>query len=108
MKRRRSLLSAFVLIGVATASVAIAGDKVSDFAPSDGFVPNKETAIRIAVAVWEPIYGVAQIAAQKPYRVRLEKGIWIVEGTLHSEMGGVAVAEIAKSDARVLRVSHGR
>ena len=108
MKRHRSLLSAFVLLVVSAASQAVAGDRVSDWAPPDGFVPNEATAIRIAVAVWEPIYGVAQIAAQKPYRARIEKGIWIVEGTLHSEMGGVAIAEILKSDVRVLRVSHGR
>jgi hypothetical protein len=108
MKRHRSLLSAFVLLVVAAPSLAFAAEKVGELASPEGLVPNKETAIRIAVAVWEPIYGVAQIAAQKPYRVRLEKGIWIVEGTLHSELGGVAIAEIAKSDGRVLRVSHGR
>ena len=108
MKRHRSLLSAFVLLVVGAASQVAAGDRVSDWAPPNGFVPNEATAIRIAVAVWEPIYGVAQIAAQKPYRVRLEKGVWIVEGTLHSEVGGVAIAEISKSDGRVLRVSHGQ
>jgi hypothetical protein len=108
MKRHRSLLSAFVLLVFGAASHVLGGDRVSDWAPPDGFVPNEATAIRIAVAVWEPIYGAAEIAAQKPYRARLEKGVWVVEGTLHSEMGGVAIAEISKSDGRVLRVSHGR
>jgi hypothetical protein len=108
MKRHRSKLSAFALALFGMASLAIAGDKLSEFAPPNGFVPNEATAIRIAVAVWEPIYGIAQIAAQKPYRARLEKGVWVVEGTLHSDLGGVAIAEIAKSDARVLRVGHGR
>ena len=102
------MLSAFVLLIVGATLQLAAGDRVSDWAPPNGFVPNEATAIRIAVAVWEPIYGAAQIAAQKPYRARLEKGIWIVEGTLHSEVGGVAIAEISKSDGRVLRVSHGQ
>jgi hypothetical protein len=108
MKRHRSLLSVFVLLVIGVSAQVAAGDRVSGWAPPNGFVPNEATAIRIAVAVWEPIYGVAQIAAQKPYRARLEKGVWIVEGTLNSELGGVAIAEIVKSDGRVLRVSHGR
>ena len=102
------MLSAFALALVGTASLAVAGDKPHNVAPANGYVPNEATAIRIAVAVWEPIYGASKIAEQKPYRARLEKGIWIVEGTLHAEIGGIAVAEIAKSDGRVLRVSHGR
>src|SRR5262245_56631773 len=106
MKLQRSKLSAFALVLFGVVSLVLAEDKVHSVAPPAGLVPNEETAIRIAVAVWEPIYGAAQIVAQKPYRARLEKGVWIVEGTLHSELGGVAVAEISKSDGRILRVSH--
>ena len=108
MKRQRSTLSAFVLALVVAASQAVAADKPHNVVPPNGYVPNEETAIRIALAVWEPIYGASQIAEQKPYRARLERGVWIVEGTSHAEMGGVAIAEIAKADGRVLRVSHGR
>ena len=108
MRWQRSKLSAFALLLLGAASLAAAADAVHGYTPPSGFVPNEETAIRIAVAVWEPIYGVAQIAAQKPYRARLEKGIWSVEGTLHSDLGGVALAEISKKDGRILRVSHGR
>jgi hypothetical protein len=108
MKRQLSKLSAFALVLVGAVSLALAADKPHNLSPPNGFVPDKETAIRIAVAVWEPIYGAAQIAWQKPYRVRLENGVWIVEGTLHAELGGVAAAEISKADGRVLRVSHGQ
>ncbi len=77
--------------------------------PPGGYVPDEKTAVRIAVAVWEPIYGVEAIAAQRPYHARLENGVWIVEGSLPRTMpGGVAIAEIAKDDGRVSRVSHGR
>lgn len=78
--------------------------------PKDGFVPDAKTAIKIAVAVWEPIYGEDQIAGQKPYRARLDtNGVWIVEGSLpKGYLGGVAIAEIAKEDGRILRVSHGK
>ena len=68
-----------------------------------------DEAIRIAVAVWEPIYGEQQIAKQKPYKATLTNGVWTVEGSLPGAMvGGVAVAEIMKEDGRILRVSHGR
>jgi hypothetical protein len=77
--------------------------------PKDGFVPTAEVAIRIAVAVWEPIYGAANIERQKPYRATLANGVWTVEGSLPPQsVGGVALAEISQSDARILRVSHGQ
>ena len=78
--------------------------------PPQSYVPDEATAIKIAVAVWEPIYGKERIAQQKPYKAVLVKGTWIVEGTLPKQYtaGGVAAAEIAKEDGRILRVSHGK
>jgi hypothetical protein len=40
----------------------------------DGYVPDAVTAIKIAVAVWEPIYGAEHIATE------LNNGVWIVAG----------------------------
>ncbi len=77
--------------------------------PKDGYVPDAKTAITIAVAVWEPIFGADKIAAEKPYRARLTNGTWIVEGSLtRGWLGGVAIAEIAKDDGRIVRVGHGQ
>ncbi len=76
--------------------------------PKDGFVPNKQTAITIAEAVWIPIYGKEKIDAERPIQATLHNGVWVVEGTLHSQKGGVAVAEIARKDGRIIRVSHGK
>jgi hypothetical protein len=81
--------------------------------PKDGFVPDQETAMRIAEAVWIPIYGVEQIKQEKPFVTELKNGVWIVSGTLHGDpgaipKGGVATIEISKADGRVLRVSHGK
>lgn len=77
--------------------------------PAAGYVPDEQTAIRIAVAIWEPIYGHKQSESQKPYRARLKDGVWIVEGSLPKGwIGGVALAEIWKEDGRILRVSHGK
>jgi hypothetical protein len=96
------------LAGVVMAAVAVETG-VFTFKPKDGFVPTKEVAIKIAVAVWEPIYGAEHIASKKPYRAHLTNGVWIVEGSLpEGVVGGVPEAEISKNDGRILRVSHGQ
>jgi hypothetical protein len=79
------------------------------YIPPNGFVPDSATAVRIAIAVWAPIYGEQHIRGEQPYRASLRDGIWTVEGSLPKNLfGGVAVAEIAKQDGRIVRVSHGK
>jgi hypothetical protein len=79
------------------------------YIPQEGYVPNEETAIKIAVAVWEPIYGVKKIAQEKPYKAKLQNGVWLVTGSLKPGwVGGVAEIEICKSTAQVVRLSHGK
>ncbi len=97
----------FVVGGIVL--VMAAERDVGSFKPKDGFVPTSEVAIKIAVAVWEPIYGAEKIAAEQPYRARLTNGIWRVTGSLPpGVLGGVAEAEISKADGRILRISHGQ
>jgi NTF2 fold immunity protein len=78
------------------------------YIPPNGFVPDSATAIRIAVAVWTPIYGARQIAAERPFVVKLEDSVWTVSGSLPAgqNVGGVAFARIAKRDGRILQISH--
>jgi hypothetical protein len=77
--------------------------------PKEGYVPNEEAAIKIAVAVWEPIYGSKKIAQEKPYKAKLQNGVWLVTGSLKSGWkGGVAEIEICKTTAQVIRLSHGK
>ena len=79
------------------------------YVPPAGFVPDSITAVRIAEAVWIPIYGESSIRAERPFRATLAGGVWTVRGSLPSgSVGGVAVAEIAKLDARIIHVSHGK
>lgn len=79
------------------------------YMPAGGFVPDAATAIRIAEAVWLPIYG-KKVLSEKPYQARPNsKGVWIVEGYLPKDMkGGVAYIEISKRDGRILEVTHGK
>jgi hypothetical protein len=79
------------------------------YVPPDGFVPDAETAISVARAVWIPIYGAKQIDGQKPYEATLTGEVWTVTGSLpKGYSGGVAGAEISKKDGRIIRVSHDR
>jgi len=78
------------------------------YVPERGFVPDEKTAIRIAEAVWLPIYG-KHIYNERPFRARLVGDIWHVTGYLPPNLlGGVAEVEISKADGKILRVSHGR
>ncbi len=95
-------------VAAVLASGAIADDE--EFVPAAGFVPNAETAMRIAEAVWIPIYGEKLIASEKPFKARLRDGVWIVTGADLPQgwHGGVAEAHISKRDGRILRVIHGK
>jgi hypothetical protein len=84
-------------------------DSEHNYKPEAGYVPDAKTAIKIAVAVWSPIYGEKHIANEKPYNAVLTNGVWVVQGSLPKDLvGGVAVAEISKDDGKILRVSHGK
>ncbi len=79
MKRYAPILLG-VMIG--NALPALAEETPHSYKPVSGYVPDAETAIRIAVAIWEPIYGREIIEAEKPYRASLMGGVWVVEGSL--------------------------
>lgn len=75
----------------------------------DGYVPNAETAIKIAEAIWLPIYG-KDIYCRLPFKATLVDGhIWQVTGTLPPEYeGGVPYIEIEKKDSRIIKVYHSK
>jgi hypothetical protein len=79
----------------------------TDLQPKKQYVADEQTAIAIAVAIWVPIYGKAQIESEKPYKATLINGVWIVKGSLPEGYdGGTAVAEISQEDGRILKVIH--
>src|SRR6266702_1563884 len=68
------------------------------YVPPKGFVPDSATAVRIAVAVWIPIYGEQQIMSEQPFVATLKDSVWTVTGSLHpapgaAVAGGTAVAK---------------
>ena len=113
----QALLTAAVFVVVSSPVLAQQKIRKRPYTPPDertymppaGYVPDAATAIKIAVAVWEPIYGRKQIQGQKPFHATLRGGVWTVHGSLPpNTVGGVAEADISKRDGRVLRVIHGK
>ncbi len=83
--------------------------------PRDGYVPNESTAIRVAEAIFVPIYGQRHVEAERPFHARLAGDHWIVNGTLRRPrnhrlvvMGGTMTAEINKVTGRIVDVYHGK
>jgi hypothetical protein len=73
--------------------------------PEAGMVPDAATAIRIAEAVWLPVFGAAD--KNRPSMAELKDGIWYVRGTLpKGARGGVPYARIDKKTGAVLGIAH--
>ncbi|RYD53610.1 MAG: hypothetical protein EOP52_05610 [Sphingobacteriales bacterium] len=84
---------------------------------TSNLVPDAATAIKIAEAVWMPIYG-NEILKKRPYRAILQGDtLWIVKGTLapvrhfkdgsiRVTVGGIPYAYIQKENGRILSVTH--
>ena len=86
------------------------------YTPSNGFVPDEATAVRVAEAVLIPVYGAKQIESERPFTAKLKNGVWTVEGTLRCpdgrsgfttcDEGGVATVKLSKEDARIISMIH--
>jgi hypothetical protein len=73
--------------------------------PSRGVVPNEITAVKIAEAVFLPIYGEEEVSKYRPYEATLKGGVWTVFGTLKpGARGGTPTVTIQKSDGKVIDV----
>ena len=86
-------------------------DVETGYVPEEGCVPDKETAIKIAEAIWLPIYG-KEVLKEKPYHAKLYGDtVWKVEGSFNFkkyDAGGTAYIEIRKKDCKILDVGHGK
>jgi len=75
--------------------------------PKEGFVPDKETAIKIAEVVLFRLYGEEDIIAQRPYKVKQEDDIWWISGTLKENVfGSLFNIAISKQTGAILHLEH--
>ena len=78
------------------------------YMPKEGFVPDAQTAIRVALVILTRIYGQQKIESEAPFRAELRDGVWTIEGReLPRDMaGGVAIIKLSKQNGRILYVNH--
>jgi len=104
MKKIVATFFAVMLTAVFTDGHAAAGQAF----PPKYYVPNSETATKIAEAVLVPIYGRQKIEKERPFHAELHGDVWLVYGTLpHGHLGGVARVNISRIDGRIVSVGHG-
>lgn len=81
-----------------------------DQKPKEGFVPDTETAIAVAIAVLKSMYGKQEIEGEAPFNATLKDGLWTVSGSDPNAktipaggVRGVASITLAKDDGRVVQ-----
>jgi hypothetical protein len=91
-------------------AVQLDGQAPHRYRPKKGFVPDAETAVKIAEAVLVPVYGEQDIHDERPFIATLKKDVWTVRGTLDCAAtgcdGGTAVVKISKVSAEILSMTH--
>jgi hypothetical protein len=88
--------------------LAATGSKTMSYAKHPDYVPDEQTAIKIAEAVWLGIYG-NSIYEARPFTAHLSNNIWHVHGTKpDSSFGGVPMIDIRKSDCNVSNVVYSK
>lgn len=90
--------------------VSLLGCQSNSKINNTGFI-TKDKAVKIAENKWMEIYGYSQkeLESYKPYKIKLENGVWIIEGTLPSTMlGGTPLIEIRATDGEILKTYHGK
>ena len=77
------------------------------------FVPDEATAVRIAEAVFIPIYGEKHMRSERPFHARLDGDYWIISGSLpkpeskdYLVVGGTMMAEINRKTGEIRSVYH--
>jgi hypothetical protein len=83
------------------------------YVPNGGFVPNAETAVKIAEAVLIPVYGEKKVLSERPFKAKLAEGVWTVTGTVPCPTGakcacGAAIVRISQASGQILQMGHGK
>jgi hypothetical protein len=105
MANRLKAMTVFLLF--ITVGIGMSGSATRNPLPSQGIVPDEVTAVKIAEAVFPPIYGPEEVTKYLPYHAQLKEGVWTVYGTLkRGSRGGTPQMTIQKKDGKVIEVWH--
>jgi hypothetical protein len=111
---RVCLISILLISTFPAAQGSDPANKAKGYVPPNGFVPTAETAIAVAEAVLEPVYGKDQIASERPFKAVLNGNVWVITGSVpcHNPPpgaecpGGAAEIRISKRTGQVLFMTH--
>jgi hypothetical protein len=80
-----------------------------DVRPESGFVPDGDTAEKIADVIFRRFFHAEDVDLQRPFTTKLADDVWIVTGTVpRGVLGGPAEIHIRKKDGQILHLSHGQ
>ena len=83
------------------------GSKAKSPLPSQGIIPDEVTAVKVAEAVFLPIFGQGEVTKFLPYHAQFKDGVWTVYGTLKpNSRGGTPQLTILKKDGKITEVWH--
>lgn len=110
--KKRFIISISVIVIIIIGGVVFYSmfNKDKGFIPANGVVPDEATAIKLAEAIWFPIYGYS-IYTKEPFVAEYDEKTktWYVCGTLPANtLGGVPEIKINKTDGKVLYINHGK
>lgn len=74
--------------------------------PKEGYVPDENTAVKIAEALLIPLYGERRVKNLKPFNaILMDDEIWLVSNTLAKRsVGGTLNVQINKKDCKVIDI----
>jgi hypothetical protein len=100
MQKQLKFTAIFMVSSVVYAQARFSGN---------AYIPDENTAIRIAEKKLSIIYGEQQINSEHPFHAHLKNGIWTVSGSLPANMlGGVATIRLDKQTGKVISYIHGQ
>lgn len=112
----KPILLLLALIVTSLCSLLCSGNAFADehgipklISEKGGYVPDAQTAIRIAEAVWLAHFG-AKATDRRPFTAELNGDTWYVSGTNPKGWrgGGAPEAEISKSTGEIKRIALAR
>lgn len=96
----------FLIVIILMSTMDVGSKEMGISLSSKAYVPDQVTAIKVAEAIWLPIYG-KKIYEKSPFTAKLQNDTWIVNGTLpKGKVGGVPYIIIQMKDCKILDVYH--
>ncbi len=81
-------------------------DHENQDSPQINYVPNEQTAVRVAEVIWTELWGEKFVNGCKPFSADSSKGVWHVHGKIPSpgSLGGTIHMKLQICDCKILEI----